>query len=123
MQKEITFSQALHDAIAEEMARDPTIFTMGEDIRGRPALWGSKPLDELFDKRVINTPISEAFLAGGGVGAALTGMRPIVEIMFVDLTTLAMDQIINQIAKCRYMSGGQSKVPLVLMAPEGASGG
>jgi len=123
MQREITYGQALNEALAEEMNRDSSVFIIGEDIRGRPALWGGKPLDVTFDKRVINTPISEACFVGAGLGAALTGMRPIVQLMFVDLSLLAMDQIINQVAKCRYMSAGQSKVPLVIIAPEGASGG
>lgn len=125
MQKDrgITYAQALNDAMSEEMDRDPTVFTIGEDIRGRTTLWGGKPLDELFDRRIINTPISEAGIIGVGLGAALTGMRPIAQLMFVDLAFLAMDQIANQVAKCRYMSGGQVKVPLTILIPQGASGG
>jgi pyruvate/2-oxoglutarate/acetoin dehydrogenase E1 component len=122
MERNITYAQAINEAIAEEMSRDPWIFLMGEDLRGRPSLWKDKPLDELFGDRVINTPISEPGFVGAGLGAALTGMRPIIQLMFVDLAFVAMDQIVNQVAKCRYMSGGQSKVPLVIMAPEGASG-
>lgn len=122
MERNITYAQAINEAIAEEMNRDPRVFLMGEDLRGRPSLWKGKPLDELFGDRVINTPISEPGFVGAGLGAALTGMRPIIQLMFVDLAFVAMDQIVNQVAKCRYMSGGQSKVPLVIMAPEGASG-
>lgn len=122
MQREITYTLAINEAIVEEMKRDPTVFTMGEDIRNRGSRWGATPLEELFDDRVLNTPISESGFVGAGLGAALTGLRPIVQIMFVDLTLVAMDQIANQVAKCRYMSGGQSKVPLVIMTPQGASG-
>lgn len=121
--RKITFREALREALREEMARDPTVFLIGEDI-GR--FWGGafKVTDglaqEFGDARVIDTPISESAIIGSGVGAAITGMRPVAEIMFGDLTSLAMDQIANQAAKIRYMFGGQAKCPLVVRTPFGA---
>ncbi len=114
---EKTYREALREGLREEMARDETVFLMGEDI-GRN--WGgafkvTKGLAEEFgDERVRDTPISENTIAGAAVGAAITGLRPVAEIMFGDLITLAMDQICNQAAKMRYMFGGQTSVPLVL---------
>jgi pyruvate dehydrogenase E1 component beta subunit len=122
MPREITYGQAINEAMAEEMQRDPRVFTMGEDIRSRRIRWEGRSLDEQFPDRVLNTPISEPGFVGAGLGAALTGMRPIIQIMFADLSFTAMDQIANQVAKSRYMSGGQSKVPLVILIPQGASG-
>lgn len=118
----LTFGEAVRETIAEELRRDPLVFFMGEDI-GRAGgvfkiLVGLH--DEFGSARVIDSPISEAGLVGLGVGAALTGMRPIVEIMFGDFMTLAMDQIVNQAAKLRYMSGGQARVPLTIRATLGA---
>jgi pyruvate/2-oxoglutarate/acetoin dehydrogenase E1 component len=107
----------------EEMRRDPAVFLLGEDI-GK--YWGgafkvTEGLAEEFgDERVRDTPISESAIIGVGVGAAITGMRPVAEIMFGDLTALAMDQIANQAAKIRYMFGGQAKCPLVIRTPFGA---
>jgi len=121
--KEITVRDALREALREEMKRDKTVFLLGEDI-GR--YWGgafgvTKGLAEEFgDERVRDTPISESAIIGVGVGAAITGMRPVAEIMFGDLSALAMDQICNQAAKIRYMFGGQVKVPLVIRTPFGA---
>jgi len=121
--KEITVRDALREALREEMKRDKTVFLLGEDI-GR--YWGgafgvTKGLAEEFgDERVRDTPISESAIVGVGVGAAITGMRPIAEIMFGDLSALAMDQICNQAAKIRYMFGGQVKVPFVIRTPFGA---
>ncbi len=121
--KEITIRDALREALREEMQRDKTVFLLGEDI-GR--YWGgafgvTKGLAEAFgDERVRDTPISESAIIGVGVGAAITGMRPVAEIMFGDLTALAMDQICNQAAKIRYMFGGQASVPLVIRTPFGA---
>jgi pyruvate dehydrogenase E1 component beta subunit len=109
--------------LREEMHRDPTVFLLGEDI-GR--YWGGafKVTDglaeEFGDERVRDTPISESAIVGTAVGAAITGMRPVAEIMFGDLTALAMDQIANQAAKIRYMFGGQAKCPLVIRTPFGA---
>jgi len=120
--REISYRDALREALREEMQRDPTVFLLGEDI-GR--YWGgafkvTKGLAEEFgDERVRDTPISESAIVGAAVGAAITGMRPVAEIMFGDLTTLAMDQIVNQAAKIRYMFGGQAKVPLVIRTPFG----
>jgi len=121
--KETTVRDALREALREEMKRDKTVFLLGEDI-GR--YWGgafgvTKGLAEEFgDERVRDTPISESAIIGVGVGAAITGMRPVAEIMFGDLSALAMDQICNQAAKIRYMFGGQVKVPLVIRTPFGA---
>lgn len=120
--REISYRDALREALREEMFRDPRVFLIGEDI-GR--YWGgafkvTKGLAEEFgDERVRDTPISENAIIGVAVGAAITGMRPVAEIMFGDLTALAMDQIANQAAKIRYMFGGQAKVPLVIRTPFG----
>lgn len=118
--RELTYAQALREALREEMTRDPDVFLMGEDI----GVWGGtfKVTDGLlaeFPNRVIDTPLSEAGFVGAGVGAALVGMRPVVEIMFMDFITCAMDPLVNQAAKLRFMSGGKAKVPLVVRAPEG----
>jgi pyruvate dehydrogenase E1 component beta subunit len=121
--KEITYRDALREALREEMHRDKTVFLLGEDI-GR--YWGgafkvtSGLAEEFGDERVRDTPISESTIIGAAVGAAITGMRPVAEIMFGDLTALAMDQIANQAAKIRYMFGGQAKAPLVIRTPFGA---
>jgi len=121
--RKITYREALREALREEMQRDSTVFLLGEDI-GR--YWGgafkvTEGLAEEFgDERVRDTPISESAIIGTAVGAAITGMRPIAEIMFGDLTALAMDQIANQAAKIRYMFGGQAKCPLVIRTPFGA---
>ena len=120
--REIAYRDALREALREEMKRDPTVFLLGEDI-GR--YWGgafkvTKGLAEEFgDERVRDTPISESAIIGTAVGTAITGMRPVAEIMFGDLTALAMDQIANQAAKIHYMFGGQAKVPLVIRTPFG----
>jgi len=121
--REVTIRDALREALREEMRQDKTVFLLGEDI-GR--YWGgafgvTKGLAEEFgDERVRDTPISESAIVGVGVGAAITGMRPVAEIMFGDLSALAMDQICNQAAKIRYMFGGQASVPLVVRTPFGA---
>ncbi|MGC8896499.1 MAG: alpha-ketoacid dehydrogenase subunit beta [Candidatus Bathyarchaeia archaeon] len=121
--RKITYREALREALREEMRRDPTVFLLGEDI-GR--YWGgafkvTEGLAEEFgEERVRDTPISESTIIGAGVGAAITGMHPVAEIMFGDLTALAMDQIANQAAKIRYMFGGQAKCPLVIRTPFGA---
>jgi pyruvate dehydrogenase E1 component beta subunit len=121
--RKITIRDALREALREEMQRDKTVFLLGEDI-GR--YWGgafgvTKGLAEEFgDERVRDTPISESAIIGVGVGSAITGMRPVAEIMFGDLSALAMDQICNQAAKIRYMFGGQVSVPLVIRTPFGA---
>ncbi len=121
--REVTVRDALREALREEMKRDNSVFLIGEDI-GRH--WGgafgvTKGLAEEFgDERVRDAPISENAIIGVGVGAAITGMRPVAEIMFGDLTALAMDQIANQAAKIRYMFGGQAAVPMVIRTPFGA---
>ena len=121
--RKVTYREALREALREEMRRDPTVFLLGEDI-GK--FWGgafkvTEGLAEEFgDERVRDTPISESAIIGTGVGAAITGMRPVAEIMFGDLTALAMDQIANQAAKICYMFGGQAKCPLVIRTPFGA---
>ncbi len=121
--RELTYRDALREALRQEMFRDKAVFLLGEDI-GR--YWGgafkvTKGLAEEFgDERVRDTPISESAIIGVAVGAAITGMRPVAEIMFGDLSALAMDQICNQAAKICYMFGGQTKVPLVVRTPFGA---
>lgn len=124
MPRTITYSQAVTEAIAEELERDPNVFYMGEDI-GYGGVFGlSKGLQKRFGKtRVLDTPISETLIVGAGVGAAITGTRPIVELQFADFVAVAMDEIYNKAAKWRYMHGGLFKMPLVILAPEGAIGG
>ena len=119
----ITFAQAVNEALAEEMRRDPTVFIMGEDVAeaGTPFKVLQGLVEEFGPERVIDTPISEAGFTGLGVGAAITGMRPVVDIMFGDFITLTMDQMVNQAAKTHYMSGGKLKVPLVMRTTLGAS--
>lgn len=121
--REITYRDALCEALREEMLRDETVFVLGEDV-GRywkGAFKVTKGLAEEFgDERVRDTPISESAIIGVATGAAITGMRPVAEIMFGDLSALAMDQIANQAAKLRYMFGGQVKVPVVIRMPFGA---
>jgi acetoin:2,6-dichlorophenolindophenol oxidoreductase subunit beta len=120
---DIGFGDAVREAIAEEMRRDPTVVLMGEDVAEAGTTFKVlKGLVEEFGKdRIIDTPISEAGFTGIGVGAAMTGMRPIVDIMFGDFLTLIMDQLVNQAAKIHYMSGGKWKVPLVVRATMGAT--
>jgi pyruvate dehydrogenase E1 component beta subunit len=121
--RSLTYRDSLREALREEMRNDPSVFLLGEDI-GR--CWGGAfkvtagLAEEFGDERVRDTPISESAIIGTGVGAAITGMRPVAEIMFGDLTALAMDQIANQAAKIRYMFGGQAACPLVIRTPFGA---
>src|SRR6266705_1428902 len=121
--REITFGQAINEGLAEEMRRDPTVFIIGEDVAeaGTPFKVLSGLANEFGTKRVIDSPISEAGIAGIGVGAAMTGMRPVVDIMFGDFITLTMDQMVNQAAKIHYMSGGKLKVPMVMRTTLGAT--
>jgi pyruvate dehydrogenase E1 component beta subunit len=121
--REITLGQAIREALAEEMRLDPRVFIMGEDVAeaGTPFKVLSGLVEEFGTSRVIDTPISEAGISGLGVGGAMTGMRPIVDIMFGDFLGLAMDQIVNQAAKVHYMSGGKLKVPLVVRTTLGAT--
>jgi pyruvate/2-oxoglutarate/acetoin dehydrogenase E1 component len=117
--------EALNEALREEMQRDPTVFLMGEGIAERGGSYKVTVdlLDEFGPKRVIDTPISEASFTGAGVGAAITGMRPVVEILFVDFSLLALDQIANQAAKFRFMTGGTGRVPLVIRTQGGVGNG
>lgn len=123
--RELTIREAIREALAEELVRDPMVFLMGEDIgRAGGVFMVTAGLQEEFGPdRVVDTPISEAGVAGLGVGAAMTGMRPVVEIMFSDFLTLAMEQIANQAAKMHYMTGGQAQVPLVVRTTIGAGRG
>jgi pyruvate dehydrogenase E1 component beta subunit len=118
--RDLSCSLATAEALKEEMERDETIFIIGEDLISQGGIFGQfRGLPQQFPDRLIDTPISETSIVGAGVGAALTGMRPIVDMHFADFVTTAMDEIINQMAKIRYMSGGQAKLPLVLWAPDG----
>src|SRR3979411_2896074 len=119
--RELTFAQAVREALAEEMRRDSRVCIFGEDVAeaGTPFKVLSGLVEEFGAERVIDTPISEAGFTGMGVGAAMTGLRPVVDIMFGDFLTLTMDQMVNQAAKVHYMSGGTWKVPMVLRATLG----
>ena len=119
--REITYAEAIAEALRTEMRLDQRVFVMGEDVGAFGGLFaGTKGLlQEFGPERVRDTPISEAALIGAGVGAALTGMRPMVEIQFMDFTACAMDQIVNQAAKIRFMLGGKANVPLVIRTPYG----
>src|ERR1700694_2167518 len=121
--RELTFAQAVNEALAEEMRRAPNVCILGEDVAeaGTPFKVLSGLVEEFGADRVIDTPISEAGFTGIGVGAAMTGTRPVIDIMFGDFLTLTMDQMVNQAAKIHYMSGGAWKVPMVLRATLGAS--
>ena len=123
MMRHITLSQAVNEAIAEEMRRDPTIFLIGEDVAeaGTPFKVTAGLVEEFGTERVIDTPISEPGFMGMAVGAAMTGSRPIVDLMFGDFLFLIMDQLCNQAAKAHYMSGGKLNVPLVLRTNLGAT--
>ena len=120
--KEITYRDAIRDAMSEEMARDPNVFLIGEDLRDP---WGGAykttvNVSNVYgNDRVINTPIAEESIIGAALGAALTGLRPIAELQYLDFVMRAMDAVVNQVAKVRYMSGGQVQVPLVIRAQGG----
>src|SRR5712692_4684712 len=122
-QRELTFAQAVREALAEEMRRDASVCIFGEDVAeaGTPFKVLSGLVEEFGTERVIDTPISEAGFTGLAVGAAMTGLRPVVDIMFGDFITLTMDQMVNQAAKVHYMSGGQWKVPMVMRTTLGAT--
>src|SRR5712671_3509797 len=121
--REMTFAQAINEALAEELRRDPAVFIIGEDVAeaGTPFKVLSGLVGEFGPERVLDSPISEAGITGLGVGAAMTGLRPVVDIMFGDFLTLVMDQLANQAAKAHYMSGGKLTVPLVLRTTMGAT--
>jgi pyruvate/2-oxoglutarate/acetoin dehydrogenase E1 component len=122
-QRELTFAQAVREALAEEMRRDSRVCIFGEDVAeaGTPFKVLAGLVEEFGAERVLDTPISEAGFTGMGVGAAMTGLRPVVDIMFGDFLTLTMDQMVNQAAKVHYMSGGTWKVPMVLRTTLGAT--
>ncbi len=120
--KKLFYKEAVRDALREEMLRDERVFLIGLDIgrfggtyKATQGLW-----EEFGAERVRDTPLSEAAIAGAAVGAAMTGLRPVAEIMYNDFLTIAMDQIANQAAKLRYMSGGQATIPVVFRTQEGA---
>jgi pyruvate/2-oxoglutarate/acetoin dehydrogenase E1 component len=123
--REITYAQAIKEAMCEEMRADENVFLMGEDVGLYGGAFGVSVgmFEEFGAERVKDTPISEAVIAGAAAGAAVTGMRPIAEIMFSDFTTISMDQLVNQAAKMRYMFGGKAKVPMVLRTPGGSGTG
>ncbi|UCB47468.1 MAG: alpha-ketoacid dehydrogenase subunit beta [Spirochaetota bacterium] len=123
--QELSYQEAIREALREEMIRDEKVFLLGEDIAKHGGAFGvTRTLfDQFGPERVRNTPISENTIAGAATGAALVGMRPVAEIMFVDFSGLAMDQICNQAAKLRFMTGGQCKVPWVLRMAQGGGAG
>jgi pyruvate dehydrogenase E1 component beta subunit len=120
--REINYGQAISEAMHEEMVRDSSVIILGEDMGVMGSVFGLTKgfMDEFGARRVIDTPISEAGFTGMAVGAAMRGLRPIVELMYVDFAPICFDPIVNQAAKMRYMTGGQVKVPLVIRAPGGA---
>ncbi len=122
--REISYSEAIREAMSEEMRKDSTVFLMGEDVGTFSGVWGVSAgmLKEFGEERVRDTPISENGFIGAGLGAAMVGMRPIVEIMFADFMMCAGDQIVNQVAKARFMSGGKAQVPLTIRVMTGAPG-
>lgn len=117
--RNLSFVEALNQALREEMRRDPLVFVLGEDIGRMGGLFGVTAglSDEFGSNRVIDTPISEAAIAGAGIGAALVGTHPVIEFQFLDFIMIAMDQIVNHAAQYRYMTGGMVSVPLVIRAP------
>jgi len=121
--RELTLGEAVREALAEEMRRDSRVFICGEDIAEAGTVYKvlSGLVEEFGTERIVDTPISEAGFTGIAVGAAMTGMRPVVDIMFGDFSTLVMDQMVNQAAKVHYMSGGKWKVPMVMRATMGAT--
>lgn len=123
--RELTYREAIREALRQEMERDERVFIIGEDVGVYGGAFGVTLglVDEFGAERVIDTPISELGIAGAITGAALTGMRPVGEIMFVDFTTLSMEQLVNQAAKIRFMFGGKATVPFVLRTPAGSGTG
>ena len=123
--REITYTRAVWEALNEAMERDERVFLMGEDIGVHGNIFGATYglMEKFGKKRVRSSPISEVAIIGSGVGSAILGMRPVVEIMYVDFATIAMDQIVNQAAKLRYMTGGKAKIPLVIRTQGGAGTG
>jgi acetoin:2,6-dichlorophenolindophenol oxidoreductase subunit beta len=123
--RQLKYREALNEALREEMLRDESVFVLGGGIGQRGGSYKVTVglLDEFGPRRIIDAPISEASFTGAGVGAAITGMRPVVEILFVDFTSLIIDQIVNQAAKYRFMSGGKGRVPMVLRTQGGSGNG
>jgi pyruvate/2-oxoglutarate/acetoin dehydrogenase E1 component len=123
--REITYAQAINEAIKQNMQKDERVIVMGEDVGQFGGIFQVTAglFKEFGPERVIDTPISEAAFVGAGVGSALTGLRPIIEVMFIDFTTVCMDMIVNQMAKMHYMFGGRGKVPMVLRTNIGAGRG
>ena len=123
--REISYAEAIREALAQAMEADPTVFLLGEDIGVYGGAFGvTGDLVQRFgEERVMDTPISELGIAGAAVGAALTGMRPVLEFQFSDFVTLAMEQIVNQAAKIRFMFGGKATVPMVVRLPAGSGTG
>ncbi|MBS2770393.1 alpha-ketoacid dehydrogenase subunit beta [Anoxybacillus rupiensis] len=123
--REITYLEAVREAMSQEMRKNQDVYLLGEDIGVYGGAFGVTRgmIEEFGPERVRNTPISEAAIAGAAVGSALTGMRPILELQFSDFITIAMDQLVNQAAKLRYMYGGKGKVPMVVRTPAGSGTG
>jgi len=122
---EITYLEAVREALTQEMRRDPEVFLIGEDIGVYGGAFGVTRgmLEEFGPERIRDTPISEAAIAGAATGAALMGMRPVMEIMFMDFLTISMNQLVNQAAKIRFMFGGKASIPMVIRAPAGSGTG
>jgi len=123
--REISYLEAVREAMVQEMRRDPEVFLMGEDVGVYGGAFGASRgmLEEFGTERVRETPISEAAIVGAATGAALMGMRPIAEIMFMDFITISMNQLVNQAAKIHFMFGGKASIPLVVRAPAGSGTG
>jgi pyruvate dehydrogenase E1 component beta subunit len=121
--KPVSYREALTQAMREEMERDPQVFVMGEDVGQYEGAFKVTRglLREFGERRVVDTPISEAGFAGIGIGAAMAGLRPVIEMMTVNFSIVAMDQIVNNASKVRYMFGGQVSCPIVIRMPGGAS--
>lgn len=120
---QLSYLEAIRSGLQEEMARDDAVYVLGEDVTMGGPFGATKGLTDVFgDRRILNTPISESTVMGMATGAAALGMRPVVEVMFIDFITLAMDQLVNHAAKLHYMSGGQLRVPLTVRAQGGVAG-
>lgn len=121
----MTYAEAIRDALRLEMRRDERVYILGEDVGIYGGAFGVTRglIDEFGEERVRDTPISEAVIAGAATGSAMTGMRPVAEIMFMDFTTISIDQLVNQAAKIRYMFGGHATVPMVIRTPAGSGTG
>jgi pyruvate dehydrogenase E1 component beta subunit len=120
MARKITFMQAINEAMAEEMRRDPSVFVLGEDVRVSPFGQTAGLVKEFGEERVVNTPIAENAITGAAIGAALNGMRPVLELMFCDFAMLAMDEICNHLGQWGYITGGQYRLPVTIRTAVGA---